>query len=390
MAAEKKSKKNRTSSGALKNGLYKRGDNWYARLMVDGKLRRFVVGPDKNKAQAIIAEIKSRRALSKATGEMSGINDMFKRRERKKFEEAVSDYMNERPHLKFSTRRSYEEIFKNYLLPAFCDFYVEDISEAMIAQFQAALSIKKSSTRVNNIMGPLRYVLKTCLRRKFLSDNPTINISPLRQETTEINPVPSEDLEKVLKAMPSYQRPLFITLAWTGARPDELFALRWSDINFVENTIRISKGRVRGRKSTTKTKAGNRTVPLLSIVKETLSSLKKTKCPLPESHVFLNKHNQPHNKHVDREWRLASKKAGVEHRPAYFLRHTFASFCLENGMPATWVAKVLGHSTPQITFKHYARFIDDSTHQHEQRLEQRIAMRRQTTAPPDVRRESQF
>jgi len=59
-------------------------------------------------------------------------------------------------------------------------------------------------------------------------------------------------------------------------------------------------------------------------------------------------------------------------------------------MPATWVAKVLGHSTPQITFKHYARFIDDSTHQHEQRLEQRIAMRRQTTAPPDVRRESQF
>ncbi len=89
--------------------------------------------------------------------------------------------------------------------------------------------------------------------------------------------------------------------------------------------------------------------------------------------MFLNKHNQPHDKHVDREWRVALKKAGVRHRPGYQLRHTFASMCLQNGLQPTWVAKTLGHTTPQVTYKHYARYIDDISNFNEQRLEQMIS-----------------
>ena len=84
----------------------------------------------------------------------------------------------------------------------------------------------------------------------------------------------------------------------------------------------------------------------------------------------MNKHGQPYDKHVDREWRVALKKAGVRHRPAYQLRHTFASLCLANGVQPTWVAKMLGHKTAQITFKHYARYIDDASNGNEKRMEQ--------------------
>ena len=94
-----------------------------------------------------------------------------------------------------------------------------------------------------------------------------------------------------------------------------------------------------------------------------------------EGYVFLTKTGQPYSKHVDREWRTALRRAGVRHRPAYQLRHTFASLCLANGLQPTWVAMMLGHSTPQITFKHYARFIDDASNANEKLLEEFLEAR---------------
>jgi integrase len=59
------------------------------------------------------------------------------------------------------------------------------------------------------------------------------------------------------------------------------------------------------------------------------------------------------------------KKAGLKHRPSYQLRHSFASLCLERGVQPGWVSKVLGHGSMQITFEHYARYIDNKTNDNE-------------------------
>lgn len=121
---------------------------------------------------------------------------------------------------------------------------------------------------------------------------------------------------------------------------------------------------------------------MLSVVKETLLALKQAPTVHLDGYVFLTKKGQPDDKHVDREWRTALKKAKVRHRPSYQLRHTFASICLQNGIQPTWVAKMLGHSTPQFTFKHYARFIDDATAFNENRLENYIGSKRVVNTEP--------
>ena len=179
--------------------------------------------------------------------------------------------------------------------------------------------------------------------------------------------------------MKPHQKALFTCLAYTGARPEEMFALRWEDVSFERDEITISKGRVRGKEGTTKTKSSNRTIKMFSIVRDTLSELENGPLQHHQRYVFLNKHGQPYDKHVDREWRVALKKAGVRHRPSYQLRHTFASLCLANGVQPTWVAKMLGHTTAQITFKHYARYIDDASSENEKRMEQYLA---KTAAEP--------
>lgn len=139
---------------------------------------------------------------------------------------------------------------------------------------------------------------------------------------------------------------------------------------------------MRGKEGTTKTRSSNRIIYMLSVVKETLLALKQAPTVHLDGYVFLTKKGQPDDKHVDREWRTALKKAKVRHRPSYQLRHTFASICLQNGIQPTWVAKMLGHSTPQFTFKHYARFIDDATAFNQNRLENYIGSKRVVNTEP--------
>lgn len=356
MCKTDKSKKSKTSP--IKDGLYKRGRSWYVQIKINGRRYRKSVGPDKAHAAAVLAALRKERAISKVTGEIDGLHDLFKPRVTKTFNEAADDYLAERPYLKPTSLRDYQEILNNYLRPVFGDVSLEQITEEKIAKLQAELSQRVSARRVNNIMGPLRFILKISQRRKLITDNPAMNVRPLREDAPNIDPLNEDELDAALAAMRPQHRALFICLAWTGARPDEMFALRFSDCNFDRNEIAINKGRVRGMEGKTKTKAGNRKIAMLSIVKEVLLELKDRSMQHVDGYVFLRSNGQPYDKHVDREWRTALKKAGVRHRPAYQLRHTFASLCLQRGVQPTWVAKTLGHSTPQITFRHYARFIE--------------------------------
>jgi integrase len=359
-----------------KNGLYKRGRTWWIRVMVRGKLYRKPIGPNKVQAEAILSEMKKQRALSHVTGDFSGVQNFFKKPERRTFQQAADAYLSERQHLKPSTLRSYKEILKNYLLPAFGNLMLDQITEEQISVFQAELAQMVSATRANNIMGPLRYILKVCLRRKFIDDNPSLEVKRLPEAEPDIDPLSEQELDKVIAALRAYQRPLFLCLAWTGARPDEMFALRWADVDFERNEIHIRRGRVRGIEGTPKTTAGSRVIYMVSLVKETLLGLRKSTTQHLDGYVFLNKHGQPYDRHIDREWRTALRKAGVRHRPSYQLRHTFASLALSNGLQPTWIAKMLGHKSAAITFKHYARFIDDASNANERQLEEYLAGRR--------------
>lgn len=118
---------------------------------------------------------------------------------------------------------------------------------------------------------------------------------------------------------------------------------------------------------------------MLSVVREALERTKQSGTANLDGYVFTTKSGQPIDKHLDHVWRTALKKAGLRHRPSYQLRHTFASLCLETGVTPGWLANVLGHSTLQTTFKHYARFIKDSSRENESRLETMLGSRKSTS-----------
>jgi integrase len=70
-------------------------------------------------------------------------------------------------------------------------------------------------------------------------------------------------LDIVLRIIDDHYQQLFTVLAFTGARPNEILALRWSDIDFRRKEISITKGFVRGHEGPPKTASSQRIIVML-------------------------------------------------------------------------------------------------------------------------------
>ncbi len=63
----------------------------------------------------------------------------------------------------------------------------------------------------------------------------------------------------------------------------------------------------------------------------------------------------------DRAWYPTLAKAGLRRRVFYQTRHSFASNALAAGEAPPWVGHMLGHTSPEVVFTVYARFIPNKT-----------------------------
>jgi integrase len=255
---------------------------------------------------------------------------------------------------------------------------LHDIKDSDIRKFQARLNTatatdkRLSPRRINTIVQLLRSILSQKCKAGELRQDPSLSVRRLSEDKADINPLSTKELELALKNIDLHYRPLFTTLAFTGARPNELLALRWNDIDWQNELMDIKKGRVRGKEGEPKTKAAKRTIPLAPQVVQVIRHLKKSAVYSIDGYVFTKPNGEPIDKHLDRIWSRALKKAGLKHRPSYQLRHTFATHCIINGLPLPYIAKILGHSTIDVLVRHYAGWINDATKQEDDKLKEML------------------
>jgi integrase len=274
-----------------------------------------------------------------------------------------------------STYQQYEQVLKSQLRPAFGDLRITAISESRVRQaITGWLDGGLSARRINLILLVLKMVLRTALRRRLLREDPVVSVRMLREPRVEIDPLGPDELDAFLGACPAWWRPYFAVAFWTGARPNELAALKWGDVDWQGSRFRIRAGRYRGVESAPKTAASVRDVDMLPPVVEALRAQKAQQAavrlkagqgaPEPgQDYVFtgpegglLNINNLR-----DHAWYGTLKSAGLRRRTMYQTRHSFASNALAAGEAPSWVAAQLGHTTPEMLFSVYARYIPNRT-----------------------------
>jgi len=79
---------------------------------------------------------------------------------------------------------------------------------------------------------------------------------------------------------------------------------------------------------------------------------------------------------------------GLKQRPPYQMRHTAATLMLASGENPEWVARMLGHSTTEMLFRIYSRFVPNLTRNDGRAYAQLLATHSAAKSPSAERTES--
>ena len=242
----------------------------------------------------------------------------------------------------------------NILIKRFGKKKLKDISLRDVQNFRTWLLSNKggnfSQAYASMTFGTFRKTLSFAVNMQFLENNISLKVKAIPKGKITVQYWTKEDFEKVLSNIfiEDFYEHLCFTLLYlyytTGLRVNEGTALWWNDIDFTKKELRvhhmlIAKNKKEWYRQThTKTDAGLRTISF------------------GKMNFVLSYDGNPMIKStISRIIKRYAKLAEVPVIQAKGLRHSHASYLInEVNASVLIVSKRLGHSSPEITLKHYA------------------------------------
>lgn len=303
--------------------------------------------------------------------------------------------------LKENTFSNYKYMYKMFVEPDFGKNRITDLKRSDVRGFYNFLAEEKhvQINTIDSIHTVLHQVLEIAVEDDYLRYNPSDNaLKELKkavnfevEKRRALTVSEQEIFEAFLRKKGQYHRwyPVFTVMLWTGMRVGEITGLRWCDIDLEEGSINVNHTLVYFDKraeerctfaiNTTKTKAGERSIPMLPKVKEAFLIEKEyqRECGVKSESVvdgyrdfiFVNRfgnvqHQGTLNKALRRIIRDCNfeildknKQNDVIILPKFSnhsLRHTFTTRMCEAGVNIKAMQEILGHADAETTMDIYA------------------------------------
>lgn len=279
------------------------------------------------------------------------------------------------------TKDGYEKSLKR-ILPIIGKKRLNDITPLILDNMYQLLKIGKSKQVLgyHSMYGYYKLInvmFNQAIKWELLDRNPNLKANKPKREKKERNYYDLEQVEKLLSCLEyeNIKYKTLITLALdSGARRSEICALRWSDINFDTQIMKIDKSLkvIRGvvDEATTKTENSKREIMLS---KSTINLLKEYKEWQDNyikwigkkwqgtDRIFTSKEgNYMHPSTCDHIMRKIVKKHNLDPICFHELRHTSASILINKGINPKAVSQRLGHADTSITMEIYTHTFDTS------------------------------
>lgn len=260
---------------------------------------------------------------------------------------------------------------------------IQKISSVDINNFLVDVSYYSNSV-ITKISQMLKNAFDKALILNIINNNPynvkgLINIPKSQKQDKKIDALTVEEQKLFIKELEKnydeYASVFYIAI-YTGMRIGEILALAPEDIDLNNNIIHINKTLTKDEEdryvigSTTKTYAGTRDIPITNLIVNILANApncqNKTFFSLNNKIIApstINSHfkricknaniriiNTKKKKHKDDEKAVNLKSSSVN---THMLRHTYATRCIESGMSAVVLSKLLGHADIETTLNTY-------------------------------------
>jgi integrase len=281
------------------------------------------------------------------------------------FADAAAEYLRYVEHdrgRKPSTLRGYRSTIEVHLLPAFGAMPVEAVTtgviEAWLAGFEGSVRSR------NKVLIQLGGILGRAKKVYGLPANAATEVEKFQQGASDdIQVFSPEEVWALVRAAESEQdAAVFLTAAFTGLRMGELLALRWRDVDFTGNVVRVRASYYLGQLTTPKS-GKVRAVPLAPAVAAALAPLsRRVDWVGDDDPVFVGAvGGYLDGSALRRRYKAALASAGLRSLRFHDLRHTFGTRMIAKA-DIRRVQEWMGHADVQTTMRylHYAPREEDS------------------------------
>jgi integrase len=281
--------------------------------------------------------------------------------------ERYVEYLETIMERKRTTIADYRGHLRRHLEPFFAERTVDKIDERMIEAYMRAKRREGlSSKTVHNHLNFLHGLFRFSIKRGWATTNPVAMVDrprAPRSSQRRIRFLQPEQLEAVLRAVPddvlgAIERPLYLCAAMTGLRQGELIALRWVDVDYPAQRIRVADSYTRGAFGSPKSARG-RSVPMADRLAGELARWHQSSAHTRDADLVFA---HPATGHVldasklRKRFDAALTRAGVHRITFHELRHTFGTQMAAAGAPLRAIQEWMGHADASTTeiYSHYA------------------------------------
>lgn len=281
------------------------------------------------------------------------------------------------------------QIVDNRIIPKYGHMKLSDIKAMHVFNF--VNDLKKDGKRLDSKKGKLaQSTIRNCYKAfhsllqcatdlGVIKENPADGVKPPKLGKGKTDVYTREEVALMMDKLATVELKwrVLITLAFTvGAREGEIAALEWKHIDTKKNTVRIEQSLSDEYglhlKDTTKTDR-DRMVKLPAALSELFDELHKQKVNekniVPydlgngKEHLFIfsdleGKPMRPDS--ISQWWRRFTNKCKLRHIRFHDLRHTSATFLINENVQSKIISSRLGHSNIQTTMNIYGHFLEEA------------------------------
>lgn len=259
---------------------------------------------------------------------------------------------------------------------------IRKLNETVIKDFLLSIT-NYSDSMIKKCYSLLTRCMREALHLGIISQNPIESVKRPKssRKTKKIRALTVEEQKQLVAALLThkfvYKNQVLLSL-FTGARMGEISALAPSDINLTFKTIQIRRTITKDTSDRTiigdrtKTYAGERLLPLndkaLAVAKDALQNCNGgTIFPIVSTAQINDA-----LKRFMRRYDIIDKNISGD-VTCHSLRHTYATRCIESGVPAKVLQHLLGHKDIQTTLNTYCDVYDNLADQSTQKINEYLS-----------------
>jgi integrase/recombinase XerD len=341
--------------------VYKRGDTWWVRFRFGGQhIRRSAKTSKKAEAQAYLHRLLEEHA-QKARGEALP---------RHLLTEAMDRFFEE-ASLKPRTLESYR-FTSNICSRLLGHLHLDEITRRLLSEFVGTRKrTGVTDATIRRDLAFLSSVFSMAARWGWVDTNPVTTFSKrtLKESRPRTRFITRDEFSRLHETASEDLKPVLVIAVETGLRKEELLGLKVSSIDFRRRELHLD---------VTKTSSPRR-VPLSPVALATIKELLEQRSRPRSTYLFCKADGTRIGNPKKAFWG-AWRRAKIDDFRFHDLRHTFASWWVQEGGDLYRLSRILGHATLQMSAR-YGHLRTDDLHDELNRVAQKRSQERQIKAP---------